>query len=152
MQTVIYLLRHGETVLNAAARYQGQEDSPLTERGVDQANLMAGLLSREIAGNEKHFKGNVSPLGRAKETASYITRATHVAFIDEPRLMEVTVGTWDEMSLSEINAQYPRALRARMNMTGIFVLRMANRSTAPAEGSHLGSQKSRPRQLQFHTD
>lgn len=110
MQTVIYLLRHGETVLNAAARYQGQKDSPLTERGVDQANLMAGLLSREIAGNEKHFKGNVSPLGRAKETASYITRATHVAFIDEPRLMEVTVGTWDEMSLSEINAQYPRAL------------------------------------------
>lgn len=67
MQTVIYLLRHGETVLNAAARYQGQEDSPLTERGVDQANLMAGLLSREIAGNEKHFKGHVSRSGAQKK-------------------------------------------------------------------------------------
>ncbi|MDE2634297.1 MAG: phosphoglycerate mutase family protein [Paracoccaceae bacterium] len=33
----MYVLRHGEAVWNLQVRYQGQEDSPLTEKGRNQA-------------------------------------------------------------------------------------------------------------------
>lgn len=110
-KTMIYLLRHGETIWNAAGRFQGHKDSLLTKRGIEQADHMGMLLSREIAGLEGKFKGYVSPLGRAKETAARIMRIVSLAFADEPRLMEVTVGTWDGMSIYEIDAEYPDALK-----------------------------------------
>jgi len=108
---MIFLLRHGETIWNTAGRFQGQKDSPLTERGIEQVDLMGMLLSREMTGSEERFKGYVSSLGRAKETAVRIARAVRVTFVDEPRLMEVTVGTWDGMSLSEIDTEYPGILK-----------------------------------------
>ncbi len=40
----IYLLRHGETVWNCVGRFQGQQDSPLTARGIEQADHVARLL------------------------------------------------------------------------------------------------------------
>jgi hypothetical protein len=42
---VIYLLRHGETVWNAAGRYQGRRDSPLTARGCEQAATLGRILA-----------------------------------------------------------------------------------------------------------
>jgi broad specificity phosphatase PhoE len=108
---MIYLLRHGETVWNAAGRFQGQKDSPLTKRGIEQANQMGMLLSQHIAGREVEFRGYVSPLGRTKETARRIARFVPLAFIDEPRLMEVSVGAWDGMSLHEIGVECPDALK-----------------------------------------
>jgi broad specificity phosphatase PhoE len=47
---MIYLLRHGETVWNTAERFRGHKDSPLTKRGIEQADQMGKLLSREITG------------------------------------------------------------------------------------------------------
>ncbi len=38
---MIYLCRHGQTVFNAARRYQGQVDSPLTALGQAQAQTLA---------------------------------------------------------------------------------------------------------------
>jgi probable phosphoglycerate mutase len=107
---MIYLLRHGETAWNVTGRFQGQKDSALTKRGIEQADQMGMLLSRQIAGREAQFKGYVSPLGRTKQTAHRIARFVSVAFIDEPRLMEVSVGAWDGMSLYEIGIEYPDAL------------------------------------------
>jgi broad specificity phosphatase PhoE len=107
---MIYLLRHGETVWNTAGRFQGRKDSPLTRRGIEQADQIGILLSREIIGHEGQFKGYVSPLGRAKETAALIARFVPLTFEDEPRLMEVSVGSWDGMTLYEISAEYPDAL------------------------------------------
>jgi broad specificity phosphatase PhoE len=34
-------------------RFQGQKDSPLTKRGIEQADQIEMLLSREIAGREE---------------------------------------------------------------------------------------------------
>jgi broad specificity phosphatase PhoE len=107
---MIYLLRHGETVWNADGRYQGQKDSPLTKKGIQQADELGMLLSRHVAAAEDRFKGYASPLGRARETANRVSKFVPLSFVDEPRLMEVSVGTWDGMSHHEINAVFPGAL------------------------------------------
>jgi len=107
---MIYLLRHGETLWNTAGRFQGQMDSQLTPRGIEQADQSGIVLAREIRGREDSFELHVSPLGRTKETAARITRSIILAARDEPRLMEVTVGSWDGMTHYEIDMEYPGAL------------------------------------------
>jgi probable phosphoglycerate mutase len=68
-------------------------------------------LAREVAGAETTFKGCVSPLGRAQQTVTRITQFVPVKFSHEPRLMEVTMGSWDGMSHYEIDVEYPGALK-----------------------------------------
>ena len=106
---MIYLLRHGETVWNTLGRFQGQRDLPLTKRGIEQADGLGKLLSQEIGGRVSQFKGYVSPAGRAQETARRI--AICLCHLDvEPRLREVSVGSWDGMTLDEIGVEFPDAL------------------------------------------
>ena len=42
---MIYLVRHGQTVLNLEGRYQGRIDSPLTPLGIAQAQAVACRLA-----------------------------------------------------------------------------------------------------------
>ncbi len=107
---LIYLLRHGETVWNTLGRFQGQMDSALTRRGVEQADLMASLLRDEIAETGQSFDLHVSPLGRVRETAERVTRLLPLAPREDVRLMEVTVGSWDGMTLFEIDQEFPGKL------------------------------------------
>lgn len=106
----LYLLRHGETLWNTQGRFQGQLDSPLTPTGIAQADLMARRLAQEIGPNPDRFNLAVSPLGRARQTADRLTAAIPLAAKDEPHLMEVTIGSWDGMTLYEIDQEYPGAL------------------------------------------
>lgn len=107
---MIYLLRHGETVWNTLGRFQGQKDSPLTQRGILQADRMAGRLAQEIGEFSIPFEFHVSPLGRALQTAARIALAIPFAAGEDARLMEVTTGSWDGMTLYEIDVEYPGAL------------------------------------------
>jgi len=107
---MIYLLRHGETIWNSVGRFQGHKDSALTQRGIEQADQMAARLAEELARTGETFEGRASPLGRARQTADRLARVTSLNFVDEPRLIEVTVGSWDGMTLYEIDAEYPGAL------------------------------------------
>lgn len=45
----VYLVRHGETLWNAARRIQGQSDSPLTEIGIRQAHLVAQRVRNQVS-------------------------------------------------------------------------------------------------------
>ncbi|MGR9246743.1 histidine phosphatase family protein [Rhizobium leguminosarum] len=107
---MIYLLRHGETIWNTLGRFQGQKDSPLTERDILQAEQMAKLLKKEITDSERSFQLHVSPLGRTQETAARIERVLPLAARPESRLMEVTVGSWDGMTKFEIDNEFPGML------------------------------------------
>jgi len=107
-QREIYLVRHGETEWNAAGRFQGKLDSRLTERGVAQAEA----YGRRLAGVAAEIDSFVaSPLGRVRETASIIK-----SFGDfpetrwEPRIAEISVGSWDGLTYVDIDARWPGRL------------------------------------------
>ncbi|NEJ18956.1 histidine phosphatase family protein [Rhizobium leguminosarum] len=107
---MIYLLRHGETIWNTLGRFQGQKDSPLTERGIEQADCVAELLQKEISDSQQSFQMDVSPLGRTRQTADRLKRILPLVTRDEARLIEVSVGSWDGMTKFEIDSEFPGML------------------------------------------
>lgn len=115
MNFPIYLLRHGETEWNAQGRIQGALDSPLTERGRRQAQLMGLALKRNLAGAIPPLY--CSPLGRARQTLEIVCDTAGldagVCTFDE-RLRELSWGEWDGMTRAEIEAETPGAMAARL--------------------------------------
>lgn len=103
----IYLVRHGQTEFNAAQRWQGQVDSPLTELGRQQAARMGRRLAGLTGTDKAHIFS--SPLGRARQTCEII--AGEIGMIDgitlDPGLMEIGMGAWDGMTDYEIDHEYP---------------------------------------------
>jgi broad specificity phosphatase PhoE len=102
----LLLIRHGETQWNAERRYQGQLDSPLTERGIAQAHAIA----RRLAEIHEFDSAPVvaSPLGRARQTAKIIcANRKSTSFETDDRLGEVTLGSWDGLCRNEIEARSP---------------------------------------------
>lgn len=107
---MLYLLRHGETHWNTQGRFQGQKDSPLTERGISQADAVADLLRRTIGDDIIAFAFRVSPLGRTLETATRLQRVLPLNIDPDNALMEVTTGSWDGLTQFEIGTEYPGLL------------------------------------------
>jgi probable phosphoglycerate mutase len=110
---MIWLLRHGETEWNTEGRYQGALDSALTATGRAQADAMGASLARRFA----HAAilpevALVSPLGRTRETARRAARflPPQITFTEEPRLREVSAGSWDGLTQIEIEAEFPGML------------------------------------------
>jgi len=91
----VYLLRHGETSYNADGnRYCGRTDIHLTEKGVQQANLVNEQI-RNI-----HFDAVYSsPLIRARRTAEIASGSQEV--IIDNRLIEVDFGNWEGKTKEE---------------------------------------------------
>ncbi len=104
----IYLLRHGETEWNAQGRYQGKLDSPLTRRGRKQAEDAGRLLSVILKG--RNVALHISPLGRTRETAEIICNFIDAAPVIEPRIREVSIGSWDGLTRIDIHAGWPGRL------------------------------------------
>ena len=109
-----YLVRHGETIWNRERRFQGQHDSPLTPEGVAQAKRIGRAL-RILAMPADQWTIVSSPLGRAYRTASIIAEALGIdaARIEtDPRLMELSLGSWEGLTFADIEALTPGALGA----------------------------------------
>jgi probable phosphoglycerate mutase len=103
---MIYLVRHGQTLWNTEARFQGQFDSPLTELGRAQAERIGRALAAEIGPRAVPIRAYVSPLGRARATAALIGRALPMDIVEEPRLMEVHFGDWEGLTREDILARF----------------------------------------------
>jgi len=100
---VLVLVRHGETEANAARLLLGRAQSPLTERGVAQAEALSRLLgpvARVVS----------SPLARALDSAAALGLDVPVE-IDE-RWIEVDYGEYDGQPLSSVPAEIWRRWRA----------------------------------------
>jgi broad specificity phosphatase PhoE len=103
---LIFLARHGETVFNVEGRWQGQSDSPLTARGLAQAQQLARALA-----DEQVSAVYSSDLGRAASTAHEVARLHGLEVIADRRLREIHVGQWTGLSRAEIEVIDAEGLR-----------------------------------------
>ena len=100
----LILVRHGESLWNAARRLQGQADIGLSERGRDQARATSGRSAR--------LRPDLvwtSDLRRAAETAWLLG---HPDATPEPLLREHSVGDWTGLSIDALDPGLYRAWRA----------------------------------------
>lgn len=92
----VYFVRHGETVFNVERRWQGSgNDSPLTARGREQAEIVAAILGDFISVNHPPLF-IASPLGRARATMEIIlaTLRLPLEYTLDKRLVEMDLGEW----------------------------------------------------------
>jgi broad specificity phosphatase PhoE len=100
--TTVYLARHGESDWNAANRFQGHSDRPLTDEGRRQAEALAELVATE---NVDAIYS--SPLIRALETARIVAVRTGLEVIEVDGLREVNTGSWSGLSREEVRERFP---------------------------------------------
>jgi len=104
----LLLCRHGQTEFNAGARFQGQTNTPLSERGRAQARLLASRLAGE------HIDvAYASDLDRAKETALIALGERPVPLHLDQRLREVAFGRWEGLTFVEIRDRFPEDVAGR---------------------------------------
>ncbi len=88
----IYFARHGETVWNVENKICGMTDSPLTEKGRQQARE----LGQKVKESGVHIDEILySPLSRAADTAKAVAAATGLPARCEPRLREQCFGKYE---------------------------------------------------------
>lgn len=98
----LILVRHGETVLNAAGIAQGWNDSALSDTGQRQARALAERLKSQ--GVTAIFS---SPLGRARTTAEVLSAAIGLPVTTLPELREMCYGEWEGMRFLDVRERYP---------------------------------------------
>ena len=114
----IVVARHGESKANAEARMQGRFDSPLSERGREQARVLGSWLGRHGIAWDRAY---CSPLRRAHETAEIAARAAGGTAVEvEPELAEIAAGKLEGLSAAEITDQYPSYAARKLDELGDF--------------------------------
>jgi probable phosphoglycerate mutase len=98
----LMLLRHGRTAWNAEGRAQGHADVPLDEVGHEQAAAVAPYLA-----SLRPAALWTSDLARARETCSYVERATGLRAASDARLREFDVGLRQGFTIAELEAADP---------------------------------------------
>jgi broad specificity phosphatase PhoE len=105
--TTVYLARHGESDWNAANRFQGHTDRPLTAAGRRQAEALAD----ELAASASLSAVYSSPLRRALDTAAVVGGRLGLTQVEVEDLREVDVGGWTGLSRSEVELRHPDAFK-----------------------------------------
>ena len=111
----IYIVRHGETVLNAKAVMQGRLDEPLNQNGRDLAEG-TGKAIRNI-----RFDACISsPLDRAMETAEIILRESgnDIPITMDDRIVELSFGDIEGKKISEMGEEGYRFFTDPLHFAG----------------------------------
>ena len=121
-QRVLYLIRHGQSDFDwqgerwASARGE-QWDPPLSERGAEQAALLAGRL---LVMDLEPFVIYSSPLRRANETAEAFARLTGTDVTVDDELVEAHIGGWEGKPFEEIIGSDPEVVQHIRNQRAIW--------------------------------
>ena len=86
----LWLVRQGETEANVAGLYSGHAPTPLTERGIAQAQTLGTLLRNVPVDNVL-----CSELERARHTTQLILGDREVPVRNMPELNEMFFGDWE---------------------------------------------------------
>ena len=103
----IVLWRHGRTSWNSINRFQGQEDVPLDEVGIDQVRRAAQTLI-----GLKPVKIVSSDLERARVTGEALGLLAGLPVTTDPDLRETFAGVWQGLTRTEIIERFPAEFAA----------------------------------------
>ncbi|MDX6344354.1 MAG: hypothetical protein QOH87_4492 [Trebonia sp.] len=99
----LILLRHGETEWSRAGKHTGRTDVPLTRKGVADAEALAPMVTRRVAG-DRLVAVFASPAQRAQRTA---TLAGLTVTKTDPDLWEWDYGGYEGITTAEIQRKRP---------------------------------------------
>ena len=102
-KTSLTLVRHGETAANLGGVWHGSIDTPLTERGLAQAERVARYLG-DLHGDVAALYS--SPLQRAVRTAEAIGEALGLDLRVEEALGEYNLGSWEGKTYRELHEEH----------------------------------------------
>lgn len=107
MNTRIFLVRHGATILTAEDRFAGATDVPLSDEGREQVRRLAARLS-----DDGITAVYASPLGRTVETATILAEPHGLEVHTREGLREISHGHWEQMTRKEVDVKYPEEAAA----------------------------------------
>ena len=99
----LLIIRHGESEADILDVHEGRADFPLTERGHRQAQAMAEYVSA----NFDLAKIYCSTLTRAKQTATYLSKASGIELTPDDMLMEFNNGLIAGLDRETAERRYP---------------------------------------------
>jgi broad specificity phosphatase PhoE len=105
----LYFARHGQTRANLEKRFSGKKDTPLTALGREQAHEIGQVLRREL-GAKPVIACIASPLERARTTmeiARGVLELPVKGYTTDPRIQEIDLGQWDQLTQDEARAIDP---------------------------------------------
>lgn len=105
--TKLFLVRHGQSAGNAEGRFGGHGPTPLSELGLQQAQLTAEALSKE--GVTAIFS---SDLRRAVQTAEPLSKLLGVPVLTTKAFRERHVGILEGLTFDESKARHPKDYHA----------------------------------------
>ncbi|MFT4083297.1 MAG: histidine phosphatase family protein [Nocardioides sp.] len=100
---VVYLVRHGQTALNAGGRLRGLLDPPLDQEGERQVQML-GAAFAELRRRPRRVVAG--PLTRTQQTAGAIARALGLEVLTDERLVDRDYGPWTGEPADQVRAQY----------------------------------------------
>jgi broad specificity phosphatase PhoE len=116
---ILYYVRHGETDFNAEQRLQGRLDTVLNVRGrlqaKDSGEVLRDLFARDNR-NAGDFPYVSSPLQRTRETMEILRPTLGLPpqpYQIDDRLLEISYGAWEGLTLPEIEVRMPGMLAER---------------------------------------
>ena len=112
----IYFIRHGQTDWNAEGRLQGQRDIDLNAEGLRQAGAVAARLAAVAGPDLAEMDFAASPLLRTRRTMETLRTALDLSpdgYRLDPRLKEISFGTWEGSTWAEIRRWEPAGAIAR---------------------------------------
>lgn len=121
----VYLVRHCQTEGNLARVFQGSIDTPISEEGKTQLDLLS-IRFRNIS----YDKIYSSPLGRAMTTAEAVNRFHKNTIIPVSDFREINAGKMEGMQWDEIPKQFPEEAKKWNEQTDKFTPEDGEKMTA----------------------
>ena len=104
----LVFVRHAESLGNEQGRWQGRQDSELTDLGRRQAATLQGRFASE-GFEPTHIYA--SPLSRTYETAHIVSTGWDRAIVRRDDLIEIDVGVFSGKTWDEIVQEFPDLAR-----------------------------------------
>lgn len=111
----ILLFRHGETANSKEVCFNGHYDVGLSKRGQKQFQHWADILKQETF-NAVYS----SDLQRTRNSAQFIGQQHGLEPVSYFELRELSFGTWEGMSVAEVERTYPGQMKERMESVATF--------------------------------